>query len=1666
MQAKDKGLVWGLLEAAGDVNDGVRQTVASSLITLGHQHPPLVLTAIHKFISSPQTAPKVHVQSMLYNVAENIIRECGEKINDAEVISTWMDGAVKLLTLPSVAPDLQEAASGFMVALGSCPVHCNAVMECLVAQIQTGMLPSQSVIETLGALAAGNVTGTVPYYKIILGLLVGCLPAVKQESLKNAICVMINKFTEAILEAVENKEPDPNISLESYVTESAAIFELLVNLWIKNSTTSVRHEAILCLGHLSHLLPTDKLEELAGLVVTTILSMYRKTSCPYNLTFSLALIMDALIKKKITEGMRFHVDHLLSSLFTQVCVSPNYTEPFTVKNHYEVLRCYELLGGQYPENVVAHLLLRLENASYQQRVGSLMVIKHLINSKTLSAENVASLTTTLISILHDPNSKVVKSVTQVIVALCHNNHLTPQSGAPFITYLVKHSAGLPSPQTRRPSLAEPEEESVPVVCRRVLHLLATTVEAAFPLLWPLLLTFVCTTEHEASLPTTMGCLAHLAKTISEFNEQEPLLVGSPGPPTSPVLLSRLLVLSCTPGNDVGVSALTLLQGLASQVSPRVVEPWEKDLPQLLATLQDLTEKVDLEPSAIQMWHESLRDFLSDTITNIDSEEYTMNLGKAQMEQLHLYEKQPSQLCFLMSLIGITLKQSTSKTFIATNLTTLFNAMNHKSPSERENFALCVGTVAAVHGQLVLTHIDMWLKAADPAKKPISFFSLIKDTRAEECSWTRATLVQCLGQVAALTPSEADQNWVEGPIMLHLLNIINSNKSDNVNEAVLHTVSSIARARISQQGISLRQRPLLITHLINTIKPDNIPIHVLASTFQALRNLVALEPELNVEERTIILQSVLAAFMPRLAHVEIMDPLLIKCFAQLGVLMRTIIQKDTNPATLDDVTTLLQSWTVSPTDLIRIKSVELLHTTLKTYYDHVTFTVEGPTNFNQTCQLLAFLVPRVTDPSPLVRTQAVGSVYMVLRIAGRYTGLTPDHQDKDLNTIKAVEEQISGDDPRKIDALAEDVAQVISNKLSFVQLRSFLSCVVVGLQDRLPASSAGVALTLISVFTLRGHQLHQHIKELLELVYNRLEKVRDRETRQRAVEAVTRLSSHNLNQVLDVLLIYPLPYDKGVCETWHHIGRDPMLCSAALSFLIQVLERTQLFSEQPTTTEATVKIATIPPLAAISGLCELLHDLRVVKERESSEDSWEKVENSPREEHPQMWPASQEIIIDNFPSLASLLLLLYGSYVGVMAPLHQTSSANSKSAFNFIPNRGATTLVPSKIVLTCLQALIDVIDCASISNLLAAKIRDESDENMEIHLLTVSETIAMLVHESPKHIEKLVSCLDRQHPYEMQRMTVAAVFAQLTAEKCGGNYELLEKIIDCLLGRLNDRSVHVRRLAVRGLSNFAHLQNDQCYFPQWFSVSEKLKEIIAAMVGATDQRDTGSSEELSVESQVALEALRGLAALLPRLPQETVLQHTPTLLIRIRLFSEKTSGEVREAGLGVLRGLAAAVGSSEEFREHLHLHLLAALIHLADPHPPTVVMCKSALQALGPHVGSKDMNAMFQTHLIPSGQLNYHQFIVDLTKFMVLDLKDHIGFFIQATSSYFKSPEPSLRKAAALLIGNLVYHCEQREDLNISSVSHGLLYLMRDPDASVRTAAAIAIPLLFRHTQVL
>lgn len=58
----------------------------------------------------------------------------------------------------------------------------------------------------------------------------------------------------------------------------------------------------------------------------------------------------------------------------------------------------------------------------------------------------------------------------------------------------------------------------------------------------------------------------------------------------------------------------------------------------------------------------------------------------------------------------------------------------------------------------------------------------------------------------------------------------------VNEAVLHAISNIARALTRLPDFKLRQRPLLITHLVNTSRSEGLPHPVLASVLQALRDL--------------------------------------------------------------------------------------------------------------------------------------------------------------------------------------------------------------------------------------------------------------------------------------------------------------------------------------------------------------------------------------------------------------------------------------------------------------------------------------------------------------------------------------------------------------------------------------------------------------------------------------------------------------------------------------------------------------------------------------------------------------------------------------------------------------------------------------------------------------
>ncbi|RXG62367.1 Maestro heat-like repeat-containing protein family member 1, partial [Armadillidium vulgare] len=310
---KDKAL----LEASSDFDINVRKTVSASLIQLGVQYHSLVLSSIRQFLDDTQTTPKAHIQSILYNTTEGIVRECGDKIEDEKLILDWVKASEQLLILPTIAHDLQQAASSFLVSLACTKKHSNVVLNSLTNLLKPEEVPPHTIIETLTAIAIANSRVAACYFKKIMDNLAPYLINIKQDNLRMAISLLLAKYSESVVDAVWNKENVDTLSLDQHHEQCSFIYDTLMQHWLKSPQVGVRNEVILCLGHMSFLLSKEKLESYVLSLVSSTIGQYKRNPCPFTLTYSLALVCDAILKMGIENILQIHIDSLMNTLFSQ-----------------------------------------------------------------------------------------------------------------------------------------------------------------------------------------------------------------------------------------------------------------------------------------------------------------------------------------------------------------------------------------------------------------------------------------------------------------------------------------------------------------------------------------------------------------------------------------------------------------------------------------------------------------------------------------------------------------------------------------------------------------------------------------------------------------------------------------------------------------------------------------------------------------------------------------------------------------------------------------------------------------------------------------------------------------------------------------------------------------------------------------------------------------------------------------------------------------------------------------------------------------------------------------------------------------------------------------------------------------------------------------------------
>ena len=534
-----KNLVLALLELTQEKQEDISSATTSTLHKLGTKHPATVLRTLVSTLTG-ENKPTQRFRSTVLAVIETSIAPAVEQEQlDAMLADSLIRMALDTMVSVNEQPDIQIPASNILVAVGT--VYCKQVIQELQARLQP--VPHQYILTSLASLATQNIYGFVPNLKNVLDVLVTMLPQVKGTTMRLSFSTALAKFSEALIFYLDNidRAPDPYVKRQWFTEEMGQAFDVLYGQWLPSKVAVLNQEILEALGYMSQLLPEERLDHVILKLLPNLLNAYKGPVEPLYVTRCLALFLEAFlnIQREIQDSHL--LDLLLNTLFTQGSLSPDYAQPSTVKNHYEVLRCFEIVARSHLNQVLIFLLVKTEIPAEKTRIASLAVIKHLVNSlKDQLIPHMTSIQSNLKPLLNDTrcSNGVRKALAQTIVAMAVQGFLNDQKSAgDFIAFLVKLCT-LPQPSEEAPHVASGLESFLGAtsprgsvqgatgvtnaelrqMCENIIQLLVTTQPLIVPVLWPHLLSYTVNKDYNRAIPILSRALAHLVSRLKEDNE--------------------------------------------------------------------------------------------------------------------------------------------------------------------------------------------------------------------------------------------------------------------------------------------------------------------------------------------------------------------------------------------------------------------------------------------------------------------------------------------------------------------------------------------------------------------------------------------------------------------------------------------------------------------------------------------------------------------------------------------------------------------------------------------------------------------------------------------------------------------------------------------------------------------------------------------------------------------------------------------------------------------------------------------------------------------------------------------------------------------------------------------------------------------------------------------
>lgn len=851
-----RAAVKALVSSSMEEDEELRVASSQSLVKLASLHPLTVLTEWHSCFTTERdkcskSLQKKKAASNERQVISYLI-ECLEPVIGKMVESQNLDGgdvrhrAVIGQIMSSLAEEMltgtdQLKIQDILVILAK--HFMDKVMDVLLLHFQPNSVKlHRSIVDTFGALSTTLPKQVVPFSKSIISTSIQLCKQLKQNDmeLKGSFCDFLTKLFGAVINFDKaNNDPDNEavINKEQLTSDADNIYDIVFSHWLQTKDIQAKAKCLLLMSTISPLLTTEVVMDKAIGYLSSLTVLYKKTPF-YELSLSIRQLLTVLTTSEVLL-LESVLDPLLTALFQQVCLSPDFSQSSHITNQLEVLRCFNILMRICSEKILHLVLTKIEASDEKARIGSLLVVRNIL---TLERDIVGSKLQDILEMILqrvniETSIKAKKVLLQIVRQLSHHGEpkIKPQRKV-LVEFVVKHCEYEDTDNIGRES-------------EDVLQTLAKTKEYQ-ELLWTYLIEFILENKNIEQ----HSALYHNLSNIAELKIKENDITFNFVDPKSFVnpynLLARLIVVaSSNESKEQSINVLKFLQHFSPNINRHLVDLWTARIPLLVHYLEN-NQEVD----SVQ-WTNWLCVFTTDSINQIGMEEWSCQFVTALVDQLEFQDHQSFTVqCCAHVMTVLSTRQ------VLEQLLDLFFSKCFEEAIEAKELLNVIQLASTKHFELVLKKLET-LYVQSLAKKN-KFLKFIKEKLNDDRKHRETVLMfKCLGVAikgAPLKELEFCADGISKKFLYQSLLIMKETKDRGILDATLECIvilcDTVKVILQDNPDFKLSQKAELLQSAMTILQDDLMPCSLREKAISTFSSLLMLPPNVGQLTRCSILRS--------------------------------------------------------------------------------------------------------------------------------------------------------------------------------------------------------------------------------------------------------------------------------------------------------------------------------------------------------------------------------------------------------------------------------------------------------------------------------------------------------------------------------------------------------------------------------------------------------------------------------------------------------------------------------------------------------------------------------------------------------------------------------------------------------------------------------------------